>query len=75
MGDGGGVLWVDAGLWADNDNKPSNNNSNHKESTRPQFLSMQRFLGRGGHIGMAVPQNKEEGSRHEYVSVELVLIV
>ena len=71
----GGVLWADAGLWENNDNELTNNNSSHKESTRPRFLSMQRFLGRGGPVGVAVPQNEEEGSKRGSVSVEVVLIM
>jgi hypothetical protein len=70
----GGVPWADAGLRPDNDDEPSNDDDDREESTRPRFLGMRRFLGRGGHVGAAVPQNEEEGSRRESVSVELVLI-
>ncbi len=70
----GGVPSADAGLGSD-DETSNVDNDDREESTRPRFLGMRRFLGRGGHVGVAVPQNEEEGSRRESVSVELVLIV
>jgi len=73
----GGVPSADTGLRSDNDDETSNvDDDDREESTRPRFFGMRRFLGRGGHVGVAVPQNEEEGSsRRESVSVELVLIV
>jgi hypothetical protein len=65
---------VDAGLRSDND-KTSSDDNDRKGSTGLRFLGMQRFLGRGGHVRVAVLQNKDEGLRRESVSVELVLVV
>ena len=63
--------------WADADLRSDDGDDDREESTRPRFLGMRRFLGRGGHVGVAVPQSEEEegSSGREPASVELVSIV
>ena len=68
----GGVLSADADLRSDDDDT-SPNNKDCVESSRPRFLGIRRFLDRGRHVGVAVPQNEDEGSRCNSASVELVV--